>query len=63
MKDDVKAKIPNGTPKALIPYDAVLNKDGVSKLGSNLQGDHCTFLGLNRKTDLTKFNLEMLICK
>jgi hypothetical protein len=32
MKDDVKDEIPNGTPKTLIPYDGVLNKDRVSKV-------------------------------
>jgi hypothetical protein len=40
MKDDVKDEVPNGTPKALIPFDGVLNRDGVSKLGSRLEGDH-----------------------
>ncbi len=33
MKDDVKDEIPNGTLNTLIPFDGVLNKDGVSKLG------------------------------
>jgi hypothetical protein len=40
QQDDVKDEIPNGTPKTLIPYDGVLNKDGVSKLGSKPKGDH-----------------------
>jgi hypothetical protein len=29
MKDDVKIKVPNGTPKILILSDAVVNLDGV----------------------------------
>jgi len=46
MKDDVKDEVPNGTPKTLIPFDGVLNKDGVSKLGDKLEGDHVAhFLG------------------
>ncbi len=32
MKDDVKDEVPNGTLNTLIPFDGVLNKDGVSKL-------------------------------
>jgi hypothetical protein len=43
MKNDAKDEVPNGTPKALIPIDGVLNKDGVSKLGNKLEGDHVTF--------------------
>jgi len=42
MKDDVKNEVPNGTLNTLIPYDGVLNMDGVSKLGSRLKGDHAT---------------------
>jgi hypothetical protein len=40
MKDDVKDEVPNETPKTLIPSNGVLNKDGVSKLGSKLEGDN-----------------------
>jgi len=40
MKNDVKNEISNGTPKTLIRYDGVLNKDGVSKLNNRLKGDH-----------------------
>ncbi len=42
MKDDVKDEVPNGTPKVLNPSDGVLNKDGVSKLNDELEGDHAT---------------------
>jgi hypothetical protein len=34
MKDDVKIKVPNWTPKTLIPLDGVL------KFGGNPEGDH-----------------------
>ncbi len=40
MKDDVKIEVPNGTPNTLIPYDGVLNMDGVSKLGNRPEEDH-----------------------
>jgi hypothetical protein len=40
MKNDVKDEIHNGTPKTLIPSDGVLNRGGVSKLGSRLEGDN-----------------------
>jgi hypothetical protein len=40
MKNNVKDKIPNGTPKTLIISNGVLNMDGVSKLGDRLEGDH-----------------------
>ncbi len=33
MKDDVNDGVPNGTPKTLIPFDGVVNWDGVLKLG------------------------------
>jgi hypothetical protein len=39
MKDDLKVKVPNGTPKTLIPLDRVVNKDGVLKFGGRLEGD------------------------
>ncbi len=40
MKDDVKVKVPNGTPKTLIPLDGVL------KSGGRPEGDHAMhFLG------------------
>jgi hypothetical protein len=42
MKDDVKIKVPNGTPKTLIPLDDVVNWDGVLKFGSKVEGDHVT---------------------
>jgi hypothetical protein len=40
MKDDVKIKVPNKTPKILIPLDGVVNWDGVLKSSSRLEGDH-----------------------
>ncbi len=33
MKDDMKIKTPNGTPKIIIPSDGVVNLDGVLKFG------------------------------
>jgi hypothetical protein len=33
MKDDMKVKVPNGTPKTLIPSNGVVNWDGVLKSG------------------------------
>jgi hypothetical protein len=40
MKDDVKVKVPNGTPKTLIPLDGVVNWHGVLKSGGRPKGDH-----------------------
>jgi hypothetical protein len=46
MKDDVKVKVPNGTPKTLIHLDGVVNWDGLLKSDGNLNNDHAThFLG------------------
>jgi hypothetical protein len=42
MKDDVKIKVPNGTPKTLILLDGVVNWDGVLKFGGRLDSDHAT---------------------
>jgi hypothetical protein len=42
MKDDVKVKVSNKTPKILIPLDGVVNWDGVLKFGNKLEGDHVT---------------------
>ncbi len=42
MKDDVKVKVPNKTPKTLIPSDGVVNWDGVLEFGGKLKGDHAT---------------------
>ncbi len=44
MKDDVNGEMFNGIPKILIPYDGVVNWDGVLKLGGRLEGDHVTHL-------------------
>ncbi len=40
MNDEVL----NGTPKTLIPFDGVVNWDGVLKLNGRLEGDHVTHL-------------------
>ncbi len=40
MKDDVKVKIFNRTPKTLIMADGVVNWDGVLKFNGRLEGDH-----------------------
>jgi hypothetical protein len=40
MKDDVKVKVPNKTPKTLIPSNGVVNWDGVLKFGGRLKVDH-----------------------
>jgi len=46
FKDDVKNEVPNGTPKILIIFKGVFNKDVVLKLGGKLKGDHATpFVG------------------
>jgi hypothetical protein len=39
MNDDVKVKVPNKTPKTLIPSNGVVNQDGVLKSGGRLKGD------------------------
>jgi hypothetical protein len=44
MKDDLNDEVFNGTPKTLIPFNGVLNSDGVSKLGNKPKGDHVTCL-------------------
>ncbi len=44
MKDDVNVEMLNGIPKILIPFDEVVNWDGVLKSGSRLEGDHATHL-------------------
>ncbi len=40
MEDDVKIKVPNQTPKTLIPSDGLGNWDGVLKSGGRPEGDH-----------------------
>ncbi len=42
MKDDMKVKMPNGTPKTLIPSNGVVNWEGVLKYGGRLEGDYAT---------------------
>jgi hypothetical protein len=44
MKEDVNDEVLNGTPKTLIPFDGVVNWDGVLKLNGRLEGDHVTHL-------------------
>jgi len=44
MKDDVNDEVPNGIIKILIPFNGVVNWDGVLKLGGGLEGDHVTHL-------------------
>jgi hypothetical protein len=44
MKDDLNDEVPNRTPKTPIPFDGVVNWDGVLKLGGRLEGDHVTHL-------------------
>ncbi len=48
LKDDVKVKVPNGTPKTIIHLDGVVNQDGVVnwdgvlKSDGNPDDDHAT---------------------
>jgi hypothetical protein len=42
MKDDVNDEVPNGIPNILIPFDKVLNWDGLSKSNGKVEGDHAT---------------------
>ncbi len=46
MKDDLNDEVPNETPKTLIPYDGMLNQDGVWKSRGKPKEDHVKhFLG------------------
>jgi hypothetical protein len=40
MKDDVKDEVSNETPRTLIPFDGVVNWDGVLKSYGKPEGDH-----------------------
>jgi hypothetical protein len=40
MKNDVNDRVPNGTPKVLIPFYKVVNLDGVLKSSEKPRGDH-----------------------
>jgi hypothetical protein len=40
MKDNVKVKVPNGTPKTLILLNGLVNWDGVLKSNGRPEGDH-----------------------
>jgi hypothetical protein len=44
MKDNVNDKVPNETFKILIPFDGMVNWDGVLKSNDRLEGDHATKL-------------------
>jgi hypothetical protein len=44
MKDDVNDEVPDGNPKIIIPFNGLLNWDGVLKLSSRPKGDHVTHL-------------------
>jgi hypothetical protein len=44
MKHDVNDEMFNGIPKILIPFDEVVNWDGVLKLSDRLESDHATHL-------------------
>jgi hypothetical protein len=44
MKANVKVKMPNETPKILIPLDGVVNWDGVLKSSGKPEDDHATHL-------------------
>jgi hypothetical protein len=44
MKYEVKIEVPNRTPNILIPFDGVVNWDGVLKFGGKLKGDHAMHL-------------------
>jgi hypothetical protein len=44
MKDYVNDEVPNGTPKTLIPFNGVLNYNGVTKSSGKPHGDHATHL-------------------
>jgi hypothetical protein len=43
MKDDLNDEVFNGTAKTLIPFNGVLNWDGVSKSNDKLEGPCYTF--------------------
>jgi hypothetical protein len=42
INDDVKVDVPNGTPKILIPFNGVVNWDGVLKSYGRLESNHVT---------------------
>jgi hypothetical protein len=44
MKDYMNDEMPNGTPKTLIPFNWVVNLDGVLKSSDKLEGDHAKHL-------------------
>jgi hypothetical protein len=44
MKDDVKVKVFIGIPEILIPFNGVVNWDGVLNFGGKPEGDHATHL-------------------
>jgi hypothetical protein len=44
MKENVNDEMFNGTPKNLIPFDGMVNWDGVLKSGSKTESNHATHL-------------------
>lgn len=42
MRDDVNDEVPNEITKILIPFDEVLNWDGMLKLSGMKKGNHIT---------------------
>jgi hypothetical protein len=40
MKNDVNDEVPNETPKILIPFNGLVNWDGVFKSNGRPEGDH-----------------------
>jgi hypothetical protein len=44
IKDDVNDGVLTGTPKILIPFNGVINWDGVLKLGGRQEGNHAAHL-------------------
>jgi hypothetical protein len=40
MKDVVNHKMFNGTPKTMVPFNGVVNWDGVLKSRGRIEGDH-----------------------
>jgi hypothetical protein len=42
MKNDLTDEVFNGTPKTLIPFNGVLNLDGMSKSNDKPKKDHAT---------------------
>jgi hypothetical protein len=62
MKDDVNDEVPNGIPKKIIPFNGMINWDGVLKSNNKVRRCPCyTFMRLDKKTYHIKFDLKMFI--